>query len=79
MVEATEPTSPAIGWLRAIVSAVAILVVGVVILVYGADASLKRLTSLDRSQRVGIATAGFFLGLCLLAWVLRRLQQRRLI
>ncbi len=79
MVDAPESPAPAIGWTRAILSAVVILVVGVAVLVYSTDAVLKRLIGLDRSQRVGIATAVFLLGLLLLAWLLRRLQQRRLI
>ena len=79
MVDAPDSSASAIGWTRAILSAVAILVVGVAVLVYGADAAIKRLTGLDRSQRVGVATAVFFLGLLLLAWLLRRLQQRHLI
>lgn len=79
MVDAPDSSAPVIGWTRAILSAVAILVVAVAVLVYGADAALKRLTGLERSQRVGIATALFFLGLLVLAWLLRWLQKRHLI
>lgn len=79
MVDAPDSPAPTIGWVRAVLSAVAILIVGIAVLVYGADAVLKRLTGLDRSQRVGIATALFFVGLLGSAWLLRRLQQRHLI
>lgn len=79
MTDAPEAPVPAIGWPRAVFSAVAIVLAGVAVLVYGANALLTRLTGLDRSQRVGIATVGFFVGLVGLAWLLRRLQQRHLI
>ena len=79
MADAPETAAPSIGWPRAILSAVAILLVGVAALVYGADAVLKRLTGLDRSQRVGIAATVFLVGILVLAWVLRRLQRRHLI
>jgi len=64
-----------IGWWRAIMTAVAIAVVGVAALAYGANAILTKLTSLDRSQRVGVATAYFFVVLIGFAWGLRRLQR----
>ena len=65
-----------IGWWRAIISAVAIAAVGIVSLAYGANAILTKLSSLDRSQRVGVTTAYFFIVLAGLAWGLRRLQRR---
>lgn len=71
--------APAIGWFRAASSALLILVVGVGGLLYGVNALVTQLGGLDRPQRVGIATAAFFGGLCLLAWVLRRLQRRHVI
>ena len=64
-----------IGWWRAIMTAVAIAVVGVAALAYGANAILTKLTGLDRSQRVGVATAYFFVVLIGFAWGLRRLQR----
>ncbi|HZJ27158.1 MAG TPA: hypothetical protein VFF40_09140 [Acidimicrobiia bacterium] len=72
-------TPPEIGWLRAAGSAVLIVVVGVGGLVYGANAAVTNLGGLDRPQRVGIATALFFGGFCVLAWVLRRLQRGHVI
>lgn len=74
-----SPSPPAIGWFRALCSAVLILAVGVGGLVVGVNAVVTNLGGLDRPQRVGIATGLFFGGLCLLAWVLRRLQRRHVI
>lgn len=79
MVDAPDSPTAAIGWTRAVLSAVALVLAGVAVLVYGANAVLTRLGGLDRSPRVGIATVGFFVGLFALAWLLRRLQQRHLI
>ena len=60
-------------------SALAIVLAGIAVLVFGVNALLTHLSGLDRSQRVGIATVGFFAGLFGLAWLLRRLQQRHVI
>jgi hypothetical protein len=67
-----------ISWLRAILSAVAILVVGVAVLVYGANAVLT-MHGKTRSSLVGIVTPLFFVVLCALAWGLRQLQRRKII
>ena len=75
----SSTSEPTIGWIRAAVSALVIAVVAIGVLVYAANALLNRLTSLDRGQRVGIATAVFFVAFFALAWVLRRLQQRHVI
>jgi hypothetical protein len=79
MADATEASVPAIGWARAALTALAIVIAGIAVLVFGMNALLTHLSGLDRSQRVGIATVGFFTGLILLAWLLRRLQQRHVI
>lgn len=75
--QSSEP--PVIGWFRAVGSALLILAVGVGGLVYGVNALVTQLGGLDRPQRVAIATVAFFGGLCLLAWVLNRLQRRHVI
>ncbi len=67
-----------IGWLRAILTAVAITVVGIGVTVYGTNAVLTRMGG-DRSSRVRIATIVFFVALIALAWALRWLQRRKLI
>jgi hypothetical protein len=78
--DVAPPTSPAeIGWLRAIASGLAILVVGVGAAVYGADRILTKALGLRRTPREYLATALFFLVVVVLAWVLRRLQDRKLI
>jgi hypothetical protein len=64
-----------IGWWRATVSSVVILVVGIGVLVYGTNAVLTRLLGLSRSGRVAIATTLFFVAFGALAWSLRRLQR----
>jgi hypothetical protein len=76
--ESGELHSP-IGWIRAVLTAVGIAVVGIAALVYGTNAVLTRVHSLNRSNRVAIATAMFFVGLLALAWALRRLQHRHVI
>ena len=55
-------------------SAVVILVVGLVLLVYLPNWLLEHLTGVDRHGRVAITTIGFFVLLFALAWALRRLQ-----
>ena len=74
-----EEAPPTIGWLRAILTATFIVVVGIVILVYGTDAVLTKLHSVHRPQRVAIATTLFFVTLFAMAAVLRWLQRRKLI
>ncbi|MGZ4717356.1 MAG: hypothetical protein ACXWCB_11760, partial [Acidimicrobiales bacterium] len=78
------PRSPderrrAIGWLRAIGSGLAILVVGVGVGVYGAQFAVEKLTGLDRDQRVWVATAITTLSVIVMAWALRRMQARGVI
>ena len=64
-----------IGWLRAMVTGVLIVVIGIGALAYGTNALVTHLTSLDRSQRVGVATACFFIVFAVMACGLRRLQR----
>jgi hypothetical protein len=70
---------PPIGWIRAVLTAVGIAVVGIATLVYGTNAVLTRMHTLNRGNRVAIATAMFFVGLFALAWVLRRFQRRHVV
>jgi hypothetical protein len=65
-----------ISWPRAILTVLVVAVVGIVLLAYGTNYLLEHLTSLDRSQRVGVATAWFFVVFAGLAFGLRRLQRR---
>jgi len=68
-----------IGWGRAFVSALAILLVGGALLVYFPNWMLTHLTGLSRSGRVGVVTTWFFVVFFAFAWGLRRLQARRVI
>jgi hypothetical protein len=68
-----------IGWGRAIASGLAILLVGFVACVYAANAVVTKLTGVSRSTRQYLASALFLVVVVALAWVLRRLQARRLI
>ena len=67
-----------IGWARAILTAAAIVAVGIGVLVIGTNAIMKA-TGPSRHTLVAIATTMFFVLLLVLAFVLRRLQARRLI
>jgi len=68
-----------IGWLRAIASGVAVLVIGIALAVFGTNEILTRATSLSRGNREYVASAIFFAVVFGLAFVLRRLQRRGLI
>ena len=72
-------TSSAIGWARAIVTAVVIVVVGVLVLVYGSNAALTKIHGKTRNSLVAIVTPLFFAVLIAMAWGLRRLQRRKII
>lgn len=78
-VELTAPERPRdpIGWPRGIATGVAIVALAAVALVYVPNLVLTKLTGLDRSGRVAVASAWFFVALALLAWGLRRLQAHR--
>jgi hypothetical protein len=70
---------PTIGWFRAILTAVVIVVGGIAILVYGSNAVLTKVHGKTRSSLVGIVTPLFFVVLFALAWALRQLQRRKMI
>ena len=71
---APEEATSAIGWWRAALSAAAILVVGLVLLVYLPNWVLENFTAVGRHGRVTVTTIGFFAVLIALAWGVRRLQ-----
>jgi hypothetical protein len=68
-----------IGWARAIASGLAILLVGFGGAVVGANSILTKALGLRRTPREWLATGLFFFVVVVLAWVLRRLQDRKLI
>jgi hypothetical protein len=76
---APSGSSAEIGWLRAIASGLAILVVGIGGAVFGADRILTKALGLRRTPREWLAVGLFFLIMVALAWLLRRLQDRKLI
>ena len=67
-----------IGWLRAIASGLAVLLVGSAT-IWGADRILTHALALRRTPRELLATGLFFVVEIALAWALRRLQDRELI
>ena len=76
---ATEEPADEIGWLRAIATGVAILVVGIGVTVVGGDRILTKALGVTRGGREALATALFFVVVVALAWLLRKLQSRGLI
>ena len=70
---------PPIGWLRASVTAVVIVVVGIALLVYGSNAVMTKIHGKTHGSLVAVATTMFFALLLALAWALRQLQRRKLI
>jgi len=69
----------ALTWPRAIVAAVVVVALGVALLVVVPNLIVTRVGGLGRSGRVALATVWFFGMLAAFAWLLRRLQARRLI
>jgi hypothetical protein len=74
-----EAAAAEIGWWRAILSGLAVLVVGFAAAVLGANRILTKALGLRRAPREWFATGLFFLVIIVMAWVLRRLQARKLI
>ena len=74
--QAAQPAQAAIGWPRAILTGVAVLVIGLGVSVVGADEIISRWTSLSRDA-VSYVASGFFVVVVLAAsWMVRRLQGR---
>jgi hypothetical protein len=74
-----EEESPSIGWGRAVLTALIILALGTLLLVYLPNWALTNLTGLSRNGRVAVATGAFFVLFFAFAWALRRLQARRVL
>ncbi len=70
------PETHEIGWIRAIATAVVVLVVGLGVAVIGANEIMTRLTSVSRDNAAYVASVYFVLCVLGAAWVLRRLQSR---
>jgi energy-converting hydrogenase Eha subunit F len=68
-----------IGWLRAIATGVAVLVVGIGTTVLGANRILTKALGVTRGGREALASGLFLVVVVVLAWALRRLQARGLI
>ena len=75
----TPPDHHEIGWPRAIATGLAILVVGLVVTVWGSDQIMKQVSGMSRDTLSLIDAAFFVVAVCVIAWVLRRLQGRGLI
>ena len=76
---ADEAAPPEIGWVRAILSGLGILIVAFAAAVLGANRILTKALGLRRTPREWLATGLFFLVIIVMAWLLRRLQARKLI
>jgi len=74
-----SPEEPEIGWVRAILTGLAVLLVGFAGAVLGANRILTKALGLRRTPREWLATALFFAVVVAVAWILRRLQARKLI
>ncbi len=68
-----------IGWIRAVLTGVIVLVVGLAASVGVANLILTKATGLGRSVREYVASVVFLAVVFLLAWALRRLQAHGLI
>jgi hypothetical protein len=68
-----------IGWLRAVVTAAAVLVLGYVLFAWLPNYLLGHLSGMDRGKRVAVATTEFLAALVVFAWGLRRLQAKGII
>jgi hypothetical protein len=78
-VTANEDGGAGIGWPRALLSGVGIVVIGLAVAVWGSNYVLTDVTGVDRNVREYIASAVFLGAVIVLAFVLRRLQRRGLI
>ena len=74
-----EEEGPSIGWLRAIATGVAVIVVGFAGAVLGSNAILTKSLALTRTARDWLATALFLVVIAIIAVALRWLQHKRLI
>jgi hypothetical protein len=79
MVGEVEEQPASIGWGRAVLSALLVVVAGAVLFIFGPNWLLTHLTGLSRNGRVAVVTIEFVVSFVLFAWGLRRLQARRVI
>ena len=77
--ETDRPNVPVIGWPRAVLSGLIVIVVGFAGAVLGPNAILTRSLALTRGARELLATLLFFAVIAVLAVALRWLQHRKLI
>jgi hypothetical protein len=77
-VERGEIDRSAIGWGRAVLSGVALVLVGFLVCAYLPDVILKR-ANMGRSERANLATAVSLVSVAVMAWILRRLQRKGVI
>jgi len=77
--DATDVHGASIGWIRAVITGVIVLVVGFAASVGLANLILTRATSLSRNAREYVASVVFLAVVFALAWALRRLQAHGLI
>ena len=74
-----DAAGASIGWIRAVLSGVIVLVVGLAASVGVANLILTKATGLSRNIREYVASVVFLAVVFLLAWALRRLQAHGLI
>ena len=74
-----DAAGASIGWIRAVLSGVIVLVVGLAASVGAANLILTKATGLSRNIREYVASVVFLAVVFLLAWALRRLQAHGLI
>jgi xanthine/uracil permease len=74
-----ESSTREIGWGRAILSGLAVLIVGFAGAVYVPNRILTKALGLTRTAREWLAIGTFFVVVCGLAWALRWLQARKLV
>jgi membrane-bound metal-dependent hydrolase YbcI (DUF457 family) len=68
-----------IGWVRAVLTGLGVLVIGLAASVGLANVILTKATAMSRNAREYVASLVFLAVVLLLAWALRRLQARGLI
>lgn len=68
-----------IGWPRALASGLGILIVGFIAGVYATNAVVTKVTGVSRATRQYLAGALLLVAVAAMAWVLRRLQARRIV
>ena len=79
MSQGEDAAGASIGWIRAVLSGVIVLVVGLAASVGVANLILTKATGLSRNIREYVASVVFLAVVFLLAWALRRLQAHGLI